>query len=78
MDDDTLDIFILDGMWEANHMIPEVELDGDDVGVEDDKCAAEVVMCLSALMNGLILVGWLTISLALRLTMRNNLIAFYW
>lgn len=42
VDDDTLDIFILDGMWEANHMIPEVELDGDDVGVEDDKCAAEV------------------------------------
>ncbi len=60
MDDDTLDKFILDGMWKANHMIPEVDLDGDDVGVEDDKCAVEVTTRdFSECLDEWTFIGWM-------------------
>jgi hypothetical protein len=58
--DDTLDKYILDGMWKADHMTVELEVDGDDTGVDDDELTAQQSTSdVSECPDGWIFSGWM-------------------
>jgi hypothetical protein len=58
--DDTLDKFILDGMWKADHMTVELEVDGDDAVVDDDAHTAQQrTSDVSECPDGWIFSGWM-------------------